>query len=143
MAVRTSARMIREVIEVDEDLSTSAFTPFIRIANSLVDKWCTNSGYTDEHLTDIETWLAAHFYGVWDRQVTQQQIGPTMETYQSKIDYTLKLTHQGQTAMLLDWAGNLAALNNALQDVTIPLNPTGKKKVGLTWLGSDEIPEVP
>ena len=124
---RTTAEEVAGVVEVDETIS---LTPFITIANELVTELCTDSDYTDVRLELIERWLAAHFYLIRDQAVAQEQAGPVQVQYQFKIGMFLTQTKQGQTALALDTAGNLAALSKRMED-----GEPGR--IGFTWLGTD------
>lgn len=136
MAFRTTPDLVKGVIEVDED-SVSDLTPFIIDANLLVNQVCLESGYEEDHLTRIETWLAAHLYAIRDPRTTQETTGPISDMFQSKVDLGFDVTHYGQQAMRLDTDGNLAALNNSVKVVTVPL-PVQNRKKRITWLGTDD-----
>ena len=124
---RTTDAEVGGVIEVDASIPLA---PFISIANELVTELCTDSGYTETRLTLIETWLAAHFYGIRDQQVSREQAGSVSVAFQFKIALHFNQTKQGQTAMLLDTAGNLAQLNKRIEDGEVP-------KIHMSWLGTD------
>ena len=127
MAIRTTDAKVAGVIEVDSDID---LTPFIAVANELVTEVCSDSGYTDARLVQIETWLAAHFYGVRDQQVASEQAKGVRVDYQYKIGLMLMQTKQGQTAMMLDTDGNLAALSKRMEE--------GKSgTIGVSWMGTD------
>ncbi len=115
MAIRATDESIREILP-DIDDSISSLTPFIRIANRLIDQWCTGDNgptpvYPTDHLKDIESWLAAHFIKIADPQVESESIKGVSQKNATKVDLNLALTHYGQQAMLLDWNGGLASLN--------------------------------
>jgi len=124
---RTTDADVESVVEVDASLS---LTPFISIANELVTELCTDSGYTDARLVLVETWLAAHFYLIRDQAVAMEQAGSVQIQYQYKIGLNLAQTKHGQTAMILDTAGNLAALSKRVEDG----EPAG---ISMTWMGED------
>ncbi len=115
------------IIDVDSGVD---LTPFITAANELVTELCTDSDYTDDRLTIIETWLSAHFYQVYDQAVANEKAGSVSVGYQFKIELNLFQTKYGQTAMLLDTAGNLAALSKRIEDG----EPAG---VSIIWMGED------
>lgn len=121
---RTTSDLVADIIEVDVDIG---LTPFISVANELVTEVCAAAGYTDERLELIERWLAAHFYTNRDPRPTREEAGPVSASYQSKLGLNLATSHYGQTAMVLDTAGGLAALNS--------LTPT--KTLSVTWLGTE------
>ncbi len=128
MAIRTTQELVGAVVELD---STIDVTPFIADANILVDDLCLESGYSDAKLTRIETWLAAHLYAVRDPRVSSESAGPVSATYQYRLGLFLAGTMQGQQAMLLDTAGNLANLNKDIEN--------GKKNPAVAkilWMGS-------
>ena len=131
---RTTPDKVREIVEVDEDVGLSAF---IDAANQLVTEKCTSSGYSDARLESIETWLAAHFYKVFDREESQYTLGAIGGQFFGKVDIGLRSTHYGQQALRLDTAGNLAAMDNAMDSVQADLPAAGGRKGGVTWLGTD------
>ena len=130
MAVRTSQGAVELIIKVDSDITD--FTPFIAAANRIVTLACTGNdqGYSVAHLTDIETWLAAHFVAIRDMRPADEKIGASAITCQGKTDMYLESTLYGQQAMLLDVEGGLAALNQKMKKGA-PL------AIGATWLGTD------
>jgi hypothetical protein len=100
------------------------------IANELVTEVCTDSDYSDTRLALIETWLAAHFYLMRDQAVASEQAGKVQQSYQYKIGLMLAQTKHGQTAMLLDSAGNLAQLSKRMEDGEAAT-------ISIGWLGKD------
>ena len=106
---RTKPNLVRKIITVNEEDDLQAA---IDSATNLVDQVCLHSGYNDTTLELIERWLAAHFYDIFKKEAVQENIGQSQNTYQSKIELGLRLTHWGQQALLLDTKGNLAALDN-------------------------------
>lgn len=113
MAIRATDAGVSDLIEgVD---SSTTFTPFIAVANALVDEVCLDSGYAEARLTLIETWLAAHFYSVMIPQATQEKAGSVAQTLDIKTDLQLQSSRWGQTALILDTAGNLAALSKSME----------------------------
>ena len=126
MAVRTTAADVATLVEVDAAIDLDAF---ILTSNELVTELCTDSDYTDTRLELIERWLAAHFYAVRDRQAASERAGSVGQTFMYKVGLNLALTVYGQQAMILDTAGDLAALNKKTEE--------GKRRtVGVTWLGT-------
>lgn len=112
--VRTTDLAVAGIIEVD---SSIPLTPFIELATEIVDDHCLQSSYSVAKLEKIERWLAAHFYALRDRRVQSETAGPVSETKETPV--LGKLLHQttyGQTAMLIDTAGNLALWNQNLID---------------------------
>ena len=123
---RATDTEIRKIIDLDEDVTD--LTPFISAANMLVTAKCEGSGYSEAELTVIENWLAAHFAAMKDPRYSSETAGVSV-SYQTKIDDFLKLTHFGQQVLVLDYAGNLSALNKK--------TAAGGRSVGVTWLGTD------
>jgi len=127
MAVRVTDADVEALVDVD---SSIGLTPFIAAANELVTELCTDSGYTDARLTMIEAWLAAHFYMLRDQAVAQEKAGSVAVTYQYKIGLQLAQTKQGQTAMMLDTAGNLAAASKRIEEGEAAT-------ISISWMGTD------
>ena len=98
-------------------------------------EYCTGDkgptpAYDDERLATIETWLAAHFYQHRDMRPIVERVDTVWNSFQFKGDIGLANTMYGQTAMLMDTNGGLAALNEQTKK--------GKgRKVGVTWIGTD------
>jgi hypothetical protein len=118
---------VEELIDVDSSIS---LTPFITAANELVTELCTDSDYTDARLALIEGWLSAHFYLMRDQVPSAEKAGTVSINYQYKIGLMLQQTKQGQTAMLLDTAGNLAGLSKRIEDGEAAT-------ISISWLGED------
>jgi hypothetical protein len=119
---RTTENAVAAIIEVDEDINLA---PFIEVAAALVDEVCAPAGYDEARLELIERWLSAHFYAIRDPRRTQEVAGPVSESFQSKVDLGLDVTHYGQQAKLLDTKGTLLILG---QPRTIPQ---------IWWLGKE------
>lgn len=123
--MRTTSENVGDIIELDASIDP---TPFMLVANELVTELCLASGYTETRLELIERWLAAHFYTNRDPRSTDEKAGPVSVTYQSAVDLNLNSSHYGQTAMMLDTAGNLKTLNNK----------KAKRVLSVSWLGKPE-----
>lgn len=121
---RTTEAAVKEIIEVDESIS---LTPFVAAAASLVDEIAVDSGHTEDRLTLIETWLAAHLYTIRDPRPVSEAAGPVNTTYQSRVDLGLATSHYGQMAMALDTSGLLKSLSSA-----------AKRTVSVVWLGKTQ-----
>ena len=122
MAIRTTAEEVEAIIAVESDID---LTPFITAASALVDDIATASGHDDTRLTLIETWLAAHFYTVYDPRPTEEKAGSIWQMYQSKVALGLSTSHYGQQAMILDSSGLLRQYSE------------GKRTLSVTWLGTE------
>jgi len=109
---RTDSDQIAAICEVDSSIS---LTPFITVANELVTEVCGEVGYTDDRLTQIETWLAAHFYCVRDPRAMSESVSGVSESKQMFTGPNLQATMYGQTAMALDTNGGLSRLSGNIQ----------------------------
>jgi hypothetical protein len=131
---RTTEDLVRGIIDTQ---AGKDLTPFIAIANQLTTDVCGASGYTDGFVGSkmelIERWLSAHFYTVFDNQLTHAKAGTVTVGYQTKIDLGLKTSMYGQQALILDTDLNLAALENLAQT---------KRRVRLRmiWMGKRRWP---
>lgn len=106
---RTTDTLVREICKVKAGRDLA---PFIRVASQLVDDLLLEAGYTTQKLTDIETWLAAHFYHALDRRRLTQSVTSAQEIFSTKVDLRLYLTEYGQNAIMMDTTGALAAWQN-------------------------------
>lgn len=122
---RATDTEVRKIVDVSDDVTD--LTPFISAANMLVEAKCGDSSYTEDQLTVIENWLAAHFVAMRDPRLSSESAGISVG-YQNKIDMFLALSHYGQMAMTLDYDGNLTALNKKAQK--------GRAVIGMKWLGT-------
>lgn len=123
---RTTDENVSGIIDVS---SGQDLTAFLLIANELVTECCGDSGYTDVRLELIERYLAAHFYTNYDPRATSEAAGSVSASYQGSTDKGFDSSFYGQTAMRLDTAGGLAALNEKIKKGI-------KSGVGVNWLGT-------
>ncbi|GAG26823.1 unnamed protein product [marine sediment metagenome] len=128
---RTNAALVEAIIDVESGID---LTPFIDAANSMVTYLCTgdqvDSEYPESQLIMIETWLAAHFYCMYDPRASEEKAGDVRARYETKIERGLDLSKYGQMAMQLDYQGSLSANNEAIK------NGNAGNTVGVTWLGT-------
>ena len=132
---RTTEALMEEIIEIRDDVTVDAY---IRTASFLVDRACVDSEpyeYTDEDLQLIETWLAAHFYAIFDPRTTDEKVSTVQEKYQSKVDLGLDVTHYGQQCKILDVNGGLAALDAASKKKFAAQPAGGHRPVLARFLG--------
>lgn len=130
MAIRTDEDKVRAVVDNSSDIDV---TPFIRAANRLVNKIDTNdtdSLLDEDDLTEIETWLAAHFYAHRDQLLQSKSTSGASGNFQGQTAMFFTSTLYGQTALLLDVTGYLSSLMQQAQN--------GRKKIQMIWLGSTE-----
>lgn len=122
---RTTPTLVQGIIQTEPGVD---LTPFIDTATELTTDVCGASNYTDVRLELIERWLSAHFYAIFDSQLTMARAGTAAVGFQYKISYGLKNTMWGQQAMILDTDGNLAAYDNTAQTKR-------KINIDISWLG--------
>lgn len=126
---RTTSAAVALIIEVDDDISLA---PFIEIANAFVTECCSTDDYDATRLELIERWLAAHCYTVRDMRAEAEGAKGMTEKKQSKVDLGFDSSHYGQTAMRLDTAGGLAALNEQTK--------RGRRAlIDVSWLGTEDV----
>ncbi len=123
MTIRATDATVRAAIETQSSLGTG---PFIRTANVLTNKIASKDSageLGDALLAEIETYLAAHFYALYDQQYSEKKTGDASGVYQGKTDMRLDSTIWGQTALMLDVTGYLKGMSE------------GKARVSLAWAG--------
>lgn len=134
----TTATQVETIIDVDEG---DDLTAFIAAADMLVQECClldvdgNSLGYTDVQLEMIERWLSAHFYAIFEPRSFLDQVGDLRQQIESKVNLRLEVTRYGQQAMLLDFHGGLAALNNGLAKVEKKFPAITGRKPSINWLG--------
>ena len=117
--------------EICPDLDSAAVvTPYIAAANLLVTDVvvAADSTISDERLTQIELWLAAHFASVAYLRAAEERADVVGEKKQFKVDLGLSVTVYGQQALVLDTTGALANLQKLIDD-------GGVKVPSFDWLG--------
>jgi hypothetical protein len=91
---------------LDTSLDT---TPFITVAHLLVEQHLANQGVSEDLLTELERWLAAHFACIRDPRFREARTaGEGMVFELGKPGEGLAATTYGQQALLLDPTGRLA-----------------------------------
>lgn len=124
---RTTDAKVRAVL--NDDLDTIKITPFIEVANNLVTDFIVTecgASYSATKLELIERWLAAHFYSITDRRLSEKQTGKASGVFQGRTNMGFNATLYGQQAKILDTDGCLAKL-----DAT-----EGSRKIGAKWQGT-------
>lgn len=127
MAVRTTEENVSGIVEIESGIS---LTPFIDVANTMVNNTIDTTELDSDTLEKIERYLAAWLYCIRDRRRTQEKVDVLTQNFQHAEDLGLNCNEYGQTAMMLDTTGALAQLNQQM------LNPK-RRSIGLTWLGTD------
>lgn len=133
---RTTPALVSGIVQTQEGVD---LTPFIATGNMLTTAICGNynppytDGFVGSQMELIERWLSGHFYTIYDNQLAAAKAGSVNVVYQTKIDFGLMNSMQGQQAMMLDTGGGLASWNNlAKTKRTI--------KISAAWLGKPVIP---
>jgi len=115
---RTNASYVIALLRPGRDYDgQSDVAPFIASATAVVDRvdaCATDKGVTlsSTELELIERWLAAHFYKSSDRQEQSKRTMSAAATFGGKTGLNLDGTTYGQTAMVLDPSGCLAAVGS-------------------------------
>lgn len=132
MAARTDAATVKSALLRNYDtVNNPSLTVFINAASRLVDRVETcalSKGITlsTEELTDLETWIAAHFYMAGpDLGFSAKNTQSAGATFQGKTDMAFKSTFYGQQAILIDYSGCLNAISQG-------------NRVGGFWLGTKD-----
>lgn len=130
MSYRADSATVQDILGDDYDSANApSLTAFIRAANLVVTRVATcavDKGLTltDAELTEIEAWLAAHFYTRKDRVEQSKGEGGASATFQGQTGMHLEASYYGQTAMDLDFSGCLTAISK-------------RQFAGISWLGKE------
>lgn len=131
MAVRTNDAQVRAVIETEEDHD---LYPFILNANVLIERVKTKAtangtALTENELTVLETYVAAHLYFLRYPKVAELNQGKIKAKFQvGQLGKGLEASYWGQYALSLDHSGTLAAVTGS--------SNAGVQHVEGSWLGS-------
>ena len=111
MANRVTPSDVQAIYAYDPAILDAEATIFINSANIFTNKVLA-AGLTDSaQLTEIERWLGAHLIAIRDPQAASERAGAVAQTLQQKVDLNFNQTRYGQQALLLDFTGTLASLN--------------------------------
>jgi len=107
---RVSAIEVKEVIGtniVDSTIQGS----FIDTAHVFVDTHLLSAGHSEEMLTKIELYLAAHFVALTEERggLTGEKVGDASEFFSNVYKAGFNATRYGQIALTLDTSGILAS----------------------------------
>jgi len=153
MAAYTTPDQVRSLMGPDFDASID-LSGYIGLAHVLVAKWCPSAfdvpdGYTGDELEMIERAVAAHVITISPaaraagaESPIRERAGEVEEEYNRRVLGTgLESTEWGRLAMVLDWRGFLAALNNKMKAVSMQV-PAGKKQLtaGKNIAGGPDLP---
>lgn len=93
---------------IGTSLNEAQLHAFINLAHEMVAGNLSGAGLSEARLTQIETWLAAHFVAIRDQRAKSMSIsGEGSVTYQGETGMGLNATLYGQQAMMLDTSGTL------------------------------------
>lgn len=108
---------VNDLVEIfDTILTESQLSAFINSAHYVIQANLTSSGLSNDVLTEIHKYLAAHFASLRDQRLESERVADVSYKYQGKTDMGLESTFYGQTALMLDTSGKLA--NLALKPAT-------------------------
>jgi hypothetical protein len=122
---------VRGIVSVREG---DSLVPFLAAAASIVTRHLVPvfpADITEDELTQVETWLAAHFYSIWRQRRASESASVVSASYQYNLGLYLASTMYGQQAMMMDPTGLLAALNAETTE--------GKRRqrFGVLWMGKE------
>ena len=104
MPVRVADPDVKAILDTQVDT-----TPFIYTAHILVDMTCGDAGLSEDVLTEMETYWAAHLVTIRDPRPHQKKIGDTTLTYvEGSLGSGLQSSFYGQVVIQLS-NGALAA----------------------------------
>ncbi len=108
-----SHRVIDDEVKLIFPDTTKNASPFIEVANLVVDETLASLGMSAERLKQIELYLAAHFMAITEERGAprRQRLGETVEEWFQDIGKGLNATRFGQQALLLDTTGTLSSEN--------------------------------
>ena len=111
---RTTETAVKTVL--NSTISDATVTPFISDANILVTQVLGDSDLSDDMLTAIEKWLAAHMLAMTphERQAFEKEVGKAKEKY-GKGGLRLEATTYGQMVLMLDTTGNFSRIDDKVQ----------------------------
>lgn len=116
--VRTSVQLVEEIF--DTEMTNDELHTAINIANRFVTANLGSTGLAAATLTDIETFLAAHFASLKDPRAKSENIaGEYSYTVQGETGKNLDATYYGQMAKMLDTTGTLDTIAANLKKATI------------------------
>lgn len=111
---RTTAALVRGVLQRDYRIGADV-APYIRAANLVVTRVNTcatakSITLSSDELTEVETWLAAHFYVCSEQTLASKSGGGAGGSFHGQTGMHLDSSRYGQTAQTIDYSGCLAAI---------------------------------
>lgn len=137
MAIRTTDDLVKETLAPGQDYDLDgnpSLDRAIKAANLVTDRvaaCAVRKGITlsAEELTEIETWLAAHYYVMSDQNYASKSTGGQLASFQGKTEKGIEASKYGQTAIDIDASGCLAAL-------------TLRARASSEWLGKNPSDQI-
>jgi len=110
MAPRVTDADVKTILETTIDC-----VPFINAAHVIVDDTLLSTGYSEERLTQIELWLAAHYACMRDPREAMLQLGQAGVgvTFEGTTGLGLDFSRYGQQVKVMDTSGILSTLGRA------------------------------
>jgi len=106
--MRTSVLAVKQILD-NTTLSNIIIEAYINSANVMVTEVLGGTDLSDDTLTEIERWVAAHMVAsTRERQAIKEAAGTASITYTGAYGVGLKSTSYGQMALTLDTSGLLA-----------------------------------
>jgi hypothetical protein len=102
---RVTAEQVLAIIDTDADVDAA-----IETANLVVTEELGDAGLSDDRLTAIEKYLAAHLITVTDPREAQVGLGASSFRFDGQTGMNLDGSRFGQTVKFLDSSGILAGL---------------------------------
>ena len=111
MALRIEECDVREAIETDEDTPVNSYMFNANVVTDQVAAKATELGITVSTgiLKLIETYIAAHFYALFELQTSEEDTGKARTKFQGKTDMYFESTLWGQMAIQFDPTGFLSS----------------------------------
>jgi len=107
---RISAEEAREIINTT--LTSGRIETYILGAAEFIENALSGKGLTEDHLKEIQRWMAAHLIATTsERQLQKAGAGPASATYFGVPGKGLEGSTYGQTVLNLDFTGTLAEMN--------------------------------
>ncbi|MDH3359813.1 MAG: DUF4054 domain-containing protein [Desulfobulbaceae bacterium] len=119
MAARVTITDVKLIIDLDSTITDASIQVFIDQANLFVNANLGDSGLSEDILTEIERNIAAHFLHALDPRAKQEKAGEVAVTYAGNFGTGLSATTYGQTAIMMDTTGKLAAISSRKRAATI------------------------
>lgn len=122
---RVSSDELRIIVETDSSIDLTSFITTAHALTNHVVSQDVSGVLSTELVTEIEKYLAAHFYSLRDPVYRAKKTGGASATFQGEDGKRFESTHFGQNAIALDVSGTLAAMNE------------GAAAISMIWLGTN------